>query len=288
MTKPTLTLVAVFYKEAHRLDGYFANLKGVADEYIVVDCRSPDGTADLCRRHGAQVVESGERYFEQNVNKALRLVKTDWVLILDADERLTPQLKAGIRRAMEDTGKDVFLIHRLNYIYDGFSRKGTINTWLPRLFRPGHVRWEKEMPHEVPKVEGRVGRLEGKMLHYAFVDITAFVKKMEDYLCQMPAEYHKKGQTQVRIGERDSASIVFGTHGWRRLVLYPPVLFLSHLLGRRMILDGVRGVLFSANAAIYAFLEESIHYDLRSKERRGIAIDWSREYPDRAQWREEL
>ena len=278
-----ITLVAVFYNEEKKLPGYFENVRGTVDRMVVVDCTSGDATAAICKRNGAEVVESPFHYFEQNVNRAFAKVKQgDWVLVLDADERLSEELKKEMKEAVKSGETDIYYIRRINYLFDGFSTKSTINTSLPRLFRKGCVRWEQEMPHEKPVAEGRKGKLDSLFFHYAYMNMPDYVDKMRDYLCRMPAEFAKKGKKSILIGERDSkVSLVFGAHGMRRLFIYPPVLILSHLFARRLVLDGMRGILFAICAGAYAFFEEAIYYEMKSKERQGIVIDWSREYPDK-------
>ncbi|HIH30584.1 TPA: glycosyltransferase family 2 protein [Candidatus Micrarchaeota archaeon] len=278
-----LSLVAVFYNEAEKLPGYFANVRGVADEIVAVDCSSSDRTAEICRKNGALVIPSKYRYFEQNVNKALSKVNEGgWVLVLDADERLSPGLKREIRKVLESPQTDVYLIKRINYLFDGFSTRSTINTWLPRLFRKGCVHWEQEMPHEKPVVEGKTARLSSIFFHYAYTSVPAYVQKMDEYLCRMPAEYAKKGKNRILIGERDSkVSMIFGSHGLRRMFLYPPILVLNHLIRRRLIFDGRRGAIFAVCAGIYSFFEEAIYYEVKSKEKNSVMINWKKEYPDK-------
>ena len=278
-----ITLVAVFFNEERKLPGYFKNVQGVADEITIVDCSSKDRTAEICRKNGALVIPSKYRYFEQNVNKALSKVNEGgWVLILDADERLSPGLKREIRKVLESPQTDVYLIKRINYLFDGFSTRSTINTWLPRLFRKGCVHWEQEMPHEKPVVEGKTARLSSIFFHYAYTSVPAYVQKMDEYLCRMPAEYAKKGKNRILIGERDSkVSMIFGSHGLRRMFLYPPILVLNHLIRRRLIFDGRRGAIFAVCAGIYSFFEEAIYYEVKSKEKNSVMINWKKEYPDK-------
>lgn len=272
-----ITLVAVFYNEETKLPGYFRNVEEVVDKKIVVDCSSTDATVKICGRNGARVIRSNHRYFEQNVNRALdRVEGGGWVLILDADERLSPELKREIRRATEKPSADIYFMKRINYLFDGFSTKSTINTYLPRLFRKGCVRWEQEMPHEKPVLEGKQARLKSLFFHYAYPSIPSYLHKMEDYLCQMPLQFSKNGKMAIRISERDSRGrMVFGTHGWRRMFLFPIFIVLNHLLRHRLILDGRRGIVFAVCAGSYAFFEEAVWWGAHSNRK----MKWRNEYP---------
>lgn len=277
-----VTLVAVFFNEEAKLDGYFRNVKGVADRIVVVDCSSTDRTAEICRKNGATVVKSPYRYFEQNVNRAMEKVETEWVLILDADERLSRELKAEIRGAARSNLADVCFVRRINYLFDGFSTRATINNFLPRLFRKGAVRYEQEVPHEIPAISGRKANISGLMYHYAYPSLQQFLRKTQEYLFEMPAEFAKKGQARISAGERNSrVKFLFGTHGWRMLLLFPLFRFVDFLVFRRLALDGMRGLGFSFCAAINVVLEELAYWEAGSNKESGAVFNWNKEYPER-------
>ncbi len=277
-----ITLVAVFYNEAERLQGYFKNVKSVADKIVVVDCGSTDRTAEICKKNGATVIMSPYRYFEQNVNRAMGRVETEWALILDADERLSPGLKKEMRAAAAKGDADVYYVRRINYLFDGFSTRSTINNFLPRLFRKGAVRYEQEIPHEIPVISGKRAKLSGLMYHYAYPSLLHFLRKTQEYIFVMPAEFAKKGQARVSAGERNSrVKLLFGTHGWRMLLLFPLFRFVDFLVFRRLALDGMRGVVFSFCAAINVVLDEIAYWESKSKKKSGTVFDWGREYPEK-------
>lgn len=281
-----LTLVAVFFNEEQKLPGFFKNVKGLADRMVVIDCKSTDKTGEICRANGAEVTVSPFRYFEPNIGGALAKVDGGFVLILDADERLSDGLKAEIKAVLSN-GKppaDVYFIKRNNFLFDGFSAKSSINAYLPRLFRKGCVYWEKGMPHEPPTVKGATARLSGIFFHYAYMGVPQYVKKMEEYIFQMPVEYAKSGRMKVLSSERDGrVSFIFGSHGIRMLLLYPAFNVLNHLFRHYLILDGMRGVIYSICAGISSFLEEATYQTVKSQEKNGIKMDWNQEYPDKKQ-----
>ena len=280
--KGKVTLVAVFYNEEKKLPGYFRNVEGVFDDVIVVDCSSTDATAEICRKNKATVLSSGYRYFEQNVNAALARVKTEYVFVLDADERLSDGLKREIRESAASAKFDRYYMHRFNYIFGSFAKHEVRNIWLPRLFRLGHVRWVREEPHETSLMTGTLTRLSSPMYHYANPSTVYWLKKTADYLDTMPREYAKKGQKKVNLGERVGAiAIVFGSHGWRRLVLFPVFQVFNYLFRHRLVLDGSAGITFSCCQGVYAFIEEAIHQEAARKEKTGAKFDWANEYPEK-------
>lgn len=277
-----ITLAAVFYNEAQKLPGYFKNVRGVVDDMIVVDCSSKDGTAEICRKNGAKVITSPYRYLEQNLNLIFPLVKTEWVLLLDADERLSPEMKISVREAAKKGGADIYVTRRINYLFEGFSYQAKYNNCVTKLFRKNAVRWETEMPDENPKKYGVRKNLPGYMLHYPHPSILDWMKKTEDYLRNIPIEFGKKNQKQIYMGEKvPLIALFFGVHGFRRLFLYPIFHIFNYLVRHRMILDGVRGVIFSICQGMQVFIEEASYYERSRKQKYGLTFDWSREYPDR-------
>lgn len=282
LAKNKVTLVAVFYNEEKKLPGYFLNVAGVFDDIIVVDCSSTDSTAEICRKSKATVLSSKYRYFEQNVNSALAKVKTEYVFVLDADERLSSGLKGEIRESVASAKFDRYYMHRFNYIFGSFARHETRNVWLPRLFRLGHVRWMKEEPHETSLMTGTLTRLQSPMYHYVHPSTIYWLRKTEDYLATLPSEFAKKGQKKVNLGERvGMIALVFGSHGWRRLLLFPVFQVFNYLFRHRLVLDGRIGITFSCCQGVYAFIEEAIHQEEAMKQKTGAKFDWADEYPEK-------
>lgn len=277
-----LTLLAVFYNEEKKLPGFFKNVRGLFDDIVVVDCGSTDRTSAICSKNGARVFRSKIRYFENNVNYAFSKVKgKGWILVLDADERISPEMKREMGQAIANPDVDVYFIKRPNYFFDGFATEGIINSFYPRLFRKGAVRW-RGMPHEKPTIHGRESKLESTILHYAYPTVSSFVSKMDQYIFRLPQEYAKAGKTKVSTAERDPRiALLFGTHGLRMLFLYPIFAVLVMFFRYGLIFNGLRGIIYSLCAGVYAFLEEASYWEQESKKKMGVVFNWEREYPDR-------
>ena len=277
-----ITLIAVFYNEEEKLPGYFRNVEGLFDEILVVDCGSTDRSAAICTENGAKVFKSSVRYFENNVNTLIDAAKDGWVFILDADERLSSELKGGIRKAVgENKGYAAFGINRREYLFNRFANSGRLNL-VPnvRLLRKGKFTYPSE-PHSTPQIHGETGLIKkGLILHYNLVSMPFYLQKLTRYLLDMPVEFAKAGNTKrVNIGERNSKiSIIFGKHGLRRLLLFPPVQVLNYLFRHRFIFDGMNGLAYSVGMGTYAFFEEAIWQDIEQK-KEGKALDWKNEYP---------
>jgi len=280
-----ITLAAVFYNEEEKLPGYFENVRGVFDEIVVVDCSSTDRTAEICRKNGAKVIKSSIRYFENNAARLIEDSPDGWIFILDADERLSPELKGEIRKAVEgNSGRfAAFTVNRREYLFNGFAKKGRMDiSPIVRLLRKGKFHIPPE-PHSTYVVNGATGRVENGMIrHYNLTSFGFFMRKIERYLLDLPTEFGKAGNTaRVNIGERNRGiSSLFGKHGFRRMFLFPPVQTLNYLIRHRFILDGTRGWVYSVGMGIYAFMEEALWWDAQEKEKIGKRLEWGKEYPE--------
>jgi glycosyltransferase involved in cell wall biosynthesis len=154
-----------------------------AGEIIVVDSGSTDNTVAICKELGAKVLVMDWPGFGPQKNRALSLATGDWVLSLDADERVSPELCSEIQAAIANPGEAVaFCMPRLSSYCGRFMRHGG---WWPdlvvRLFRRGNARFSEARVHEQVVVEGRIGRLRSHLLHESFHDPVEVLEKVNRY-----------------------------------------------------------------------------------------------------------
>lgn len=240
----TLSVIVITRNEAEVIARCLESVAW-ADELIVLDTASADGTVDIARRLNANVETRPDwpGYGPQK-NRALALATCDWVLSLDADEWVTPELRTEIERSLAAPGAHVaFKMPRLSSYCGRFMRH---SGWWPdhvtRLFRRGNARFSDDMVHEKLVVEGTVGTLREPLQHEAIRDLDEALVKMN--------AYSTAGAT-MQLGRGKSASLASAVwHGaWTFLRTY--VLRAGFLDGR----EGFMLAVSNAEGAYYRYLK---------------------------------
>ena len=236
-----LAVVILTLNEARFLPECLASVAGLGERVLVVDSGSSDGTVEIARQLGAEVVYRAFTGFAEQRNAALALVTQPWVLFLDADERLTRPLQQEIRRAIASAADDVvaFAIPRRNRVLGRELRGGG---WWPdyqvRLMRVGRARYTpgREV-HETVEVDGDVVRLREPLLHLNYDSWAEFQVKQRRYARMGAAMMQREGllpRRRAYVGRP-------AREAWRRFV---------GLSGYR---DGVLGFKLALSLAWYEF-----------------------------------
>jgi glycosyltransferase involved in cell wall biosynthesis len=191
----SLSVILITKNEADNIRACIESVSW-ADEIIVVDSGSTDDTVAICKELGAQVHEHDWPGFGVQKNRALGYATKDWVLSLDADERVTPELRAEIEAILgAGQTQDSYLVPRLsNYCGRFMYHSGWYPDLLPRLFRRGKARFSDDLVHERLIVEGSSGKLKGLLLHYAFDGMEEVLLKVNQYSTAGAAMMHKRGR----------------------------------------------------------------------------------------------
>jgi glycosyltransferase involved in cell wall biosynthesis len=233
-----------------------------ADEILVIDSESTDSTRDIAAQCGARVIVNPWPGFAAQKQFAVDSASHDWILSLDADERVSPELQDSIvaqRNGDESKLLDGYRVARRAFYLGRWIRGGG---WYPdyqlRFFKRSRGRWGQRLIHEsVSMDEGaRVGTLAGDLLHYSMRDTTHHRQMIEERYAPLGA------QQMFRDGKRTSA--------WRAAVAGPAAFLRSFLLkgGFR---DGRAGLTIANFAWLHASLKHSILYDLQNSHRDGPA-----------------
>jgi glycosyltransferase involved in cell wall biosynthesis len=207
-----------------------------ADEIVVVDAESRDKTAQIAREFTERVVVRPWPGFTAQKNFALEQATGDWVLSLDADEEVSPELRDEIQSLLAQPPPcDGYAVPRKNIFWGRWIRHGGLYPdWQMRLFRRPRGRFVDRAVHESVQVEGPVARLRGALLHRSYRDVSDFLARADRYSTLAADEWLRSGRP-VRPAD---------------LVLRPLGRFFGMYVLRLGVLDGWRGFLL---ATLYAY-----------------------------------
>lgn len=250
-----------------------------ADDIVVVDSGSTDGTAELARSLGARVVDfKWNGSFPKKKNWALDNVdwRNEWVFILDADERITPELADELRMVAATPAHDGYYVNRRFWFIDGWLRHcGYYPSWNLRFFRHARGRYERPSGtdssnsgdnevHEHVVMQGSTGWLTHEMEHYAFPSIEVWIEKHNRY-SNWEARVNFSGDAAHTSGEH-LAPVLARKRRIKalaqRLPFRPTLRFLYHYVLRAGFLDGYRGYVFCRLMGIYEFWNSSKRREL--------------------------
>ena len=188
------TAIIPVYNEAHNIEEVIRSVD-FADEIIVVDSYSTDDTLLKAQRFGVRILQREFDYPASQKNWAIPQASHDWILLIDADERVTPALRAELQQTLIDPPPhiDGYWIYRKNHFMGQVVRySGWQNDKVVRLFRKERCRYENKMVHEEIKAEGKLGYLKARLHHNTYLSIDNYLKKLNRYAYWQAIDYDKK------------------------------------------------------------------------------------------------
>lgn len=213
-----------------------------ADEIVVVDSGSTDGTQALAERFGARFIPQDWLGFGPQKQFAVEAAKHDWVLCLDADERITPELQAAIEASLATPTAVAFRFPRCNRFLGRYLKHGEgYPDWSLRLFDRRRARWSDDAVHEKVVADGPVGELRGDLLHESAESLATYLGKQNRYTT-LAAEM------ALAAGKRAS----FG-----RIALSPLIRFIKFYVIRQGFRDGLPGLIHIVIGCFNSFLKYS-------------------------------
>lgn len=255
-TNQKLSVFITTYNNARTLPACLESVKW-ADEILVLDSFSTDDTLKIAKNYGCHIHQHGFLGYGPQKQSALEKTMYRWVLLLDADEMLSPELAMEIRNllATGPTMNGYEMPRQEQMFWRMANPKGRMNHFL-RLFdkTKGQV---SDMPvHAAPKVVGRIGRLRHPFYHFGETSVHAKVEKINAYSTGLVIDKLAKGRR---------------ANPWL-MVIYPPFVFLRSFLFKRSFLHGWAGFINSVSMAYYAFLKYSKLYEHTQFEKYGHSL----------------
>ena len=193
---PSLSVTIIVKNEAQNIEDCLRSVQ-FADQVVVLDSGSTDATPQLARALGAEVSSSADwQGFGVQKNRALALANSDWVLSLDADERITPELQAEILATLAAPAYDVYSLPRLSSYCGQYMRhSGWYPDRLTRLFRRHAAKFSDDLVHEKIVTSSAVGQLQSPLLHQSFRSFETVLDKINRYSSAGAESLLHKGKT---------------------------------------------------------------------------------------------
>ena len=248
---PKLSVVIITLNEASNIDDALASVAW-ANEIIVVDCGSTDETVALVRRHTDRVSHRDWTGYGDQKNHATGLAMHDWVLSLDADERVSPELATEITTLLGQS--PAHRGYRMPRTTQYLGRWIRTTDWYPdrqlRLYDRRVAVWSADRVHESVRVDASVGRLRHEIRHYSYRNISDHLATIDRYATLAARQLRDNGR---RAGPLD-------------LVVHPPAAFLRNYLIRRGCVQGVPGLIVSLMNTYSVFLRYAKLWELQNEQ----------------------
>ena len=249
-----LSAVVITYNEAARIEACLQSL-AFADEIVVVDDASSDGTAAIARRYTERVIvhrHEGENW-DLNKNVGMAAATGDWCLLVDADERVTPELAAEIGELLAgEPPHAAYWLPRREFYFGRHARHAASSAKVLRLFRRGAAQFGGAHLHEHPAVDGSVGELAAPLDHHAYDTVAAYWHKTQAYTDHEARHLHAAGRRS----------------GLVTVALEPLKLFRYRFWKLGGYKDGVHGLIYCLVTSLYPLLQYWKLYRLgRAKDR---------------------
>ena len=247
---PKLSVTVIAKDEAADI-GAALDSVAFADEIVVVDSHSTDDTVAIARRHTDRVIVRDWAGYIDQKNYAASQAAHDWILSLDADERVTPALADEIKSALAAApSHQAYRIPRVTWHFGRWIRT---TDWYPdyqlRLYHRQSARWTGKYVHEAVTVNGTVGQLRHELQHYAYRDIADHLETMDRYTTYAAKQMHESGRRA----------------GLLQVAGHPPLAFLRNYVARGGFRDGLAGLTISAMNSYYVFLKFAKLWELERK-----------------------
>jgi len=245
-----ISAVVITHNEEANIEECLASVSW-AEDIVVVDAESADRTREVARRFTERVYEKPWEGYSQAKIYAISMAESQWVLSLDADERVTPELRDEIQSLEAEAGVDGYLLPiKPLFLGRWIEHSGWYPGYKLRLFRKDRAYMTARKIHEGIRVEGSVGKLANPLLHYAYPTVKSYFSKFTRYTDLAAQELYQRGE-RASVGD---------------IVLRPCYAFIKWYFLKRGFLDGLEGLVLCLFSSYYVLVK---YVRLREMERHG-------------------
>jgi glycosyltransferase involved in cell wall biosynthesis len=252
----SVSAIVVCFNEEERIEECLESIRW-CDEIVVVDSFSTDATPEICRRYTNRFIQRPwPGYRDQKAYAHLQATK-EWVLLVDADERVPSALRDEIKDALTRDGGvySGYAVPRLVYYLDRWWRRGG---WYPdydvRLFKRERATWGGTDPHEKILVDGKVSRLKNPLHHLSYRNIEDHIRRINRFTSISSKELRDQGG-RWRLSDA---------------LLRPAARFFRSYIVKRGFMDGFAGFYVALTAAVYVFLKYAKLWEIELEERKKV------------------
>jgi len=215
-----ISAAIITYQAGPLLDRCLATLD-FCDEVVVLDQHSTDETAAICQRHGVRLEQTEWLGFGKTKQKAVDLCRNRWVLSIDSDEQVTPELREAIMALPDQPVPAAFMVNRLSrFLGSWIHHCGWHPDWIVRLFDRERAAFDGKPVHESIEVEGSIDRLGGLLHHEAYETMPQYIAKLDRYTTAAAEDLHARGRRIGPAGAVLRSQVAF----WRMWILQGGIL----------------------------------------------------------------
>jgi glycosyltransferase involved in cell wall biosynthesis len=242
--------VVITYNEEQNIRECLESLKWT-DEIIVVDSRSKDKTIEIAKEFTSNIILTDELSFSIKKNLAFEKASSNWIIWIDADERITEKLRLEILDTINNShpGSESYFINRKSFFINKFIKHcGWYPDYTLRLFkRSANVRFDNSRVHEKISYKGQTGKLKTELIHYTDRDFEHYIDKLNSYTTSSSLDLHEAGKKASFLD----------------IIFRPVFTFFKMYFLKLGILDGYTGLVLSTLSSIHVFVKYSKLYFIK-------------------------
>ncbi|MGL4403108.1 MAG: glycosyltransferase family 2 protein [Fusobacteriaceae bacterium] len=236
-----LSVAMMTFNEENNLDRTLISLRDLADEIVIVDSGSTDGTEQIAKKHKAKFITQKWLGYGKQRNFAIESSTNEWILCIDADEELTDELYEKIKKIIKNSeDRNVYEINRISVCFGKVLKHGGWGkSYAVRLFKKEMGRFNDNTVHENFQTSAPLIKINESLLHHSYLTLEDYFAKFNRYTTEGALDYYKKGK------KTNLFQIVFN----------PLYKFLRMYIFRLGFLDGIEGFLIAVTSALYSMVK---------------------------------